>query len=151
MKAIEKVDALVRKPIEELGFELDEIEFKKEHGNWVLTLYIDKEGGVSLLDCENVSRLVDPILDEADPIEQAYYLSVSSIGLDRPLKKDRDFERNMGKSIVVKLYAPIDKKKEFVGLSGFDENSFTFEDKGGGMITILRRDAASVKPYIDFK
>ena len=104
MKTVDAVDALLRPVVSQMGYELDEVEFIKEHGNWVLTLYIEKpDGTVTLDDCEAVSRAVDPILDEADPIEQAYYLSVSSIGIDRPLKKDRDYERNLGNKITAKL------------------------------------------------
>ena len=151
MKTVDAVDALLRPVVSHMGYELDEVEFIKEHGNWVLTLYIEKpDGTVTLDDCEAVSRAVDPILDEADPIEQAYYLSVSSIGIDRPLKKDRDYERNLGNKITAKLYAPHKGKKEFIGeLIAFDENSFTIEVNGAEM-KILRKDASSVRPYIDF-
>ena len=90
MKTTEIVDSLVRGKIAEMGYELDEVEYVKEYGNMVLTLYIDSENGVTIDDCEKVSRAIDPILDENDPIEEAYYLSVSSIGIDRPLKKDRE-------------------------------------------------------------
>lgn len=151
MKTVDAVDALLRPVVAGMGYELDEVEFIKEHGNWVLTLYIEKpDGTVTLDDCEAVSRAVDPILDEADPIEQAYYLSVSSIGIDRPLKKDRDYERNLGNKITAKLYAPLKGKKEYTGeLIAFDENSFTIEVNGSDM-KILRKDASSVRPYIDF-
>ena len=151
MKTVDAVDALLRPVVSQMGYELDEVEFIKEHGNWVLTLYIEKpDGTVTLDDCEAVSRAVDPILDEADPIEQAYYLSVSSIGIDRPLKKDRDYERNLGNKITAKLYAPLKGKKEYTGeLAAFDENSFTIMVNGAEM-KILRKDASSVRPYIDF-
>lgn len=151
MKATEAVEALVKEPIENLGYELYDVEFIKEYGNWVLTVYIDREGGVDLDDCEKVSRLIDPLLDEADPIEQAYYLSVSSVGVDRPLKKDKDFSRNIGNIITVKLYAPLNGKKEFKGaLKSFDAKEFTIVEDKGGEITVLRKDAASIKPYIEF-
>ena len=151
MKTVDAVDALLRPVVAQMGYELDEVEFIKEHGNWVLTLYIEKPNGtVTLDDCEAVSRAVDPILDEADPIEQAYYLSVSSIGIDRPLKKDRDYERNLGNKITAKLYAPLKGKKEYTGeLVAFDENSFTIMVNGAEM-KLLRKDASSVRPYIDF-
>lgn len=89
MKTTQTVEALLRPVVTGMGYELDEVEFQKEQGNWVLTLYIEHQDGRSATidDCEAVSRAVDPILDEADPIEQAYYLSVSSIGIDRPLKR----------------------------------------------------------------
>ena len=156
MKITETVDQAVRATVEALGFELDEVEYQKEQGNWVLTLYIDAPEGVTLDDCERVSHAVDPILAEADPIPDAYYLSVSSIGLDRPLKKDRDFARNVGNKLDVKLYAPVNKKKEFLGtLVSFDADSFTIAlvEKGGATgseMTIARKDAALVRPHIDF-
>jgi len=151
MKTVDAVDALLRPVVAQMGYELDEVEFIKEHGNWVLTLYIEKPNGtVTLDDCEAVSRAVDPILDEADPIQQAYYLSVSSIGIDRPLKKDRDYERNLGNKITAKLYAPLKGKKEYTGeLVAFDENSFTIMVNGAEM-KLMRKDASSVRPYIDF-
>ena len=152
VKTAETVDALLRPTVSRMGYFLDEVEFKKEQGNWVLTLYIEHEDGssASIDDCEAVSRAVDSILDEADPIEQAYYLSVSSIGIDRPLKKDRDFERSLGTKITVKLYAPLNGCKEFTGtLIRFDADSFTVELECGPL-TIARKDAASIKPYIDF-
>ena len=104
MKTTQTVEALLRPVVTGMGYELDEVEFQKEQGNWVLTLYIEHQDGRSATidDCEAVSRAVDPILDEADPIEQAYYLSVSSIGIDRPLKKDRDYQRSLGSPITVR-------------------------------------------------
>ncbi len=151
MKTTELVDSLVRSTIAGLGFELDEVEYVKEYGNMVLTLYIDAPGGVSLDDCERVSRAVEPILDEKDPIAEQYYLSVSSIGLDRPLKKDKDYQRNLGQKVQVKLYAPVEKKKEFLGvLTAFDADGFTLEQEKGQTITFLRKDAALVKPWIEF-
>ena len=136
--------------VKNLGYELYEVEFQKEYDNWVLTLFIDKEGGIDLDDCERVSNAVDPILDEADPIEQAYYLSVSSIGIDRPLKKDKDFQRNIGKKLDIRLYAPLDGKKEFTGeLISFDAESFTVKtDKIEKQIA--RKACALVRPHIDF-
>lgn len=153
MKTTEKVDALLRPVVSGMGYELDEVEFQKEQGNWVLTLYIEHADGssVTIDDCEAVSRAVDPVLDEADPIEQAYYLSVSSIGIDRPLKKERDYRRNMGKLITVRLYAPINGKKEYTGeLTSYTEDSFTIATAGGDM-TFEKKDASKVQQYIDFK
>lgn len=150
MKTTETVEALVGGTVAELGFELCDVEFAKESGNWVLTLFIDKEGGVNIDDCERVSKAVDPILDEADPIEQAYYLSVSSLGLDRPIKKDKDFARSLGKEVEVKLYAPLNGKKELTGiLSAFDEQSFTLTQNGEELV-LIRKDVALVKPVIRF-
>ncbi len=152
----------MRDKVAELGFELDEVEFVKEHGDWVLTLYIDSPNGVTVEDCEKVSRFVDPILDEADPIEPSYYLSVSSIGIDRPLKKDRDFERALKSIITVKLYSPVNGEKDFLGeLLSFDNETFTIAPqppKGKRKravslpkeLSLKRQDAAQIRPYIDF-
>jgi ribosome maturation factor RimP len=127
-----------------------DFEFAKEYGDWVLTLYIDKEGGVSLNDCERVSRAVDPLLDEADPIEQAYMLSVSSLGLDRPLKKDADFARNIGKRIEIKLFAPKDGKKEFKGeLTSYDEAGIVVRTEDGEL-ALERKAIALARPELIF-
>ena len=150
MKTADTVEALVKDTVASLGYELCDVEFVKEYGNWTLTLYIDKDGGVTIDDCEAVSRAVDPVLDAADPIEQAYYLSVSSLGLDRPLKKDRDFLRQLGKDIEVRLYAPQDGKKEFTGaLSAFDADSMTVQTASGER-RFLRKDVAMARPKLDF-
>lgn len=151
MKTTELVESLVRSTVESMGFELCEVEFQKEYGNWTLTLYIDREGGVDLDACEAVSKAVDPILDEADPIEQEYYLSVSSLGIDRPLKKDRDYERNLGNELSVKLYAPFEGKKEWLGvLQRYTAEDFTLLTEDGRELTVTRKEAALVRPYIRF-
>ena len=150
MKLTDRIFELLEPTVKNLGYELYEVEFQKEYDNWVLTLFIDKEGGIDLDDCERVSNAVDPILDEADPIEQAYYLSVSSIGIDRPLKKDKDFQRNIGKKLDIRLYAPMDGKKEFTGeLISFDAESFTVKTDRGEK-QIARKACALVRPHIDF-
>ena len=150
MKTTELVELLANATVESMGFSLCDVEFNKEFGNWVLTLFIDKPGGVTIDDCEQVSRAVDPILDEADPIEQQYYLSVSSLGLDRPLKKDADYARNLEKDVSVKLYAPMDGKKEFSGkLVSYDADAFTLL-LAGKETRIPRKDAALVKPVVEF-
>ena len=151
MKTTELVESLLKDTVETLGFALCDVEFQKEYGNWTLTLFIDRDGGVTIDDCEQVSRAVDPILDEADPIAQPYYLSVSSLGLDRPLKRDADYARNLGKELTVRLYAPRDGKKEFLGvLDSFDAERFIPRTEKGESTEFLRKDAALVKPYIRF-
>jgi len=150
LKTTQRVEELVKDAVEALGFELCDVEFQKEYGNWVLTLYIDKPGGVSIDDCERVSRTVDPILDEADPIEQAYYLSVSSLGLDRPLKKDRDYQRNIGKRVEIKLFAPIGGEKAFSGeLLSFDGETVRIRTEDGET-TLERKGIALAKPELKF-
>ena len=150
MNTAQKVEQLLKQPVAELGFELCDVEFIKEYGDWVLTLYIDKEGGVNIDDCERVSRAVDPLLDTADPIEQAYMLSVSSLGLDRPLKKDADFARNIGKRIEIKLFAPKNGKKEFTGeLVSFDESNIVVKLENDEL-TIERKALALARPELVF-
>ena len=114
MKTTEICEQIAAPMIASMGFELCDVTFQKEYGDWVLTFYIDKQDGVTIDDCEAVSKAIDPLLDEYDPIDQEYVLSVSSLGIDRPLKKDRDFERAMGKELQIKLYAPLEKKKEWI-------------------------------------
>lgn len=151
MKTAELCEQIAKPVIEEMGFELCDVEFQKEYGDWVLTFYIHKPDGVTIDDCEAVSKALDPILDEKDPIEQEYILSVSSLGIDRPLKKDRDFERAMGQEMQVKLYAPLEKKKEWIGvLEAFDPDSFTIRTEKEKVLHILRKDCALIRPYIRF-
>jgi len=150
LKTTQRVEELVKGVVETLGFELCDVEFQKEYGSWVLTLYIDRPEGVNIDDCERVSKAVDPILDEADPIEQAYVLSVSSLGLDRPLKKDADFARNLGKRVEIKLYSPLDGKKEFVGeLVRFDEASATIVLDAAERV-LERKSIALARPELVF-
>ena len=151
LKTAEICEKLVQGTVESMGYELREVEFIREHNGWVLTLYIEKEGGVFIEDCEAVSRAVEPILDEEDPIVQAYFLSVSSPGLDRPLKKTADFRRNMDKEVIVKLYVPRNKKKELTGvLTAFDEESITLCLADGTLCTIGKKETALIKPLIRF-
>ena len=116
------VTKLVQNTIENKGYELVDVEYLKEGKDWYLRIYIDKEEGVSLDDCEVVSREVSEILDKENPIDNSYILEVSSPGVERPLKKERDFERFSGKAVYVKTFAPIDGKKEFKGILRGMEN-----------------------------
>lgn len=150
MKTVDTVRALLEKPVNDLGYELYDVEFAKEAEGFVLTLYIDSPNGITLDDCEKVSRAVDPILDEHDPIDQAYFLSVSSVGLDRPLKTDRDFERNIGSDIDIKLYAPVDGKKTMTAkLIAYDRENITVETAGRECL-LPRKSLAQVRLHIDF-
>lgn len=100
---------------EKLGFELVDVEFVKEGSTWFLRIYIDKPGGIMIDDCELMNDAIEPLLDEADPISQAYYLEVCSPGLDRPLKTDRDFEKYKGELVEVNLYKALNGEKHFEG------------------------------------
>ena len=144
------VEGLVKGPVEALGFELVEVSFKKEGGVHVLTVFIDKEGGVTMDDCLLVNNTVDPLIDEADPVPMAYTFSVSSPGIDRPIVTERDFARNMGKPVVVKLYKARDKKKEFAGdLVSYTDSSVTIA-QGAQQVEFERREVALIKPHIIF-
>ncbi len=151
MKTTGICENLCKAKIESMGFELCDVEYQKEYGDWVLTFYIDKPGGVTIDECEAVSRAIEPILDEADPIESEYVLSVSSLGIDRPLKKQRDYERAMGTELEIKLYAGLNGKKQWIGtLTAFDEDSFTVETESGNPLTVKKKDCALVRPNIRF-
>lgn len=146
-----KAEELILPIVEANHFELVDVEYVKEAGNWYLRIYIDKEGGININDCELVSRAFSDILDKEDPIEDAYVLEVSSPGLGRPLKKDKDFQRNLGEEVEVRTYKPINKQKEFVGLlDAWDKDSVTLQMEGGETMTISRSDIALIRQYIDF-
>lgn len=146
-----KAEELIMPIVEANHFELVDVEYVKEAGNWYLRIYIDKEGGININDCELVSRAFSDILDKEDPIEDAYILEVSSPGLGRPLKKDKDFQRNLGEEVEVRTYKPIDKQKEFVGLlDAWDKESVTLQLEDGETMTISRSDIALIRQYIDY-
>ncbi len=127
----EKAEKLITPIIEENQFELVDMEYVKEGSNWYLRAYIDKPGGITIEDCEQVSRAFSEVLDKEDYIENSYILEVSSPGLSRPLKKVRDFERSIGKKVEVRTYQLIDRQKEFVGiLKEYNQNTITIEIEG---------------------
>ncbi len=121
--------------VEKHGFELVDVEYVKEGSMWYLRAYIDKDGGIAVDDCEKVSRSFSEILDEKDYIDDAYIFEVSSPGLGRPLKKEKDYIRNMGKEVEVRTYKARDKKKEFIGtLITYDDASVTIEEEGKELV-----------------
>ena len=108
------------------GFELVDVEYVKEAGSWYLRVYIDKEGGVTIDDCQNVSRAFNEILDRENYIDDQYIFEVSSPGLTRPLKKEKDYEKSIGRMIEIKLFSPVDKSKEYSGvLKEYDKDTVT--------------------------
>ena len=146
----QKTEEYLTPIVEEYGFELVDVEYVKEGSNWYLCAYIDKPGGISVDDCEKVSRRLSDILDEKDYIEDSYIMEISSPGLDRPLKKEKDFQRNMGKLVEVRTYRPIEKQKEFCGiLTAFDSNSVTI-DEDGTERTFEKKDIALIRQAIEF-
>ncbi|MFF2457513.1 ribosome maturation factor RimP [Peribacillus simplex] len=127
-KVTEVVEELAIPILEELQLELVEVEYVKEGKSWFLRVYIDKETGVDIDDCGNVSEKLSEKLDEVDPIPQNYFLEVSSPGAERPLKKEKDFLNAIGKNVYIKTYEPILDEKEFEGiLTGFDGEEVTLE------------------------
>jgi len=117
------------------SFELVDVEFVKEGANWYLRIYIDKPGGIMIDDCQTVSGELSDELDRVDPVEYGYFLEVSSPGLDRPLKKERDFEKFKGEIIEVKLFQPIDGKKVFEGeLVGLIDNKIVIKNGSSGIL-----------------
>ena len=124
----QKAEALLLPIVEREGFELVDVEYVKEAGNWYLRGYIDKPGGITVNDCEAVSRKFSDILDEKDYIEDTYIFEVSSPGLGRPLKKEKDFKRSLGEEVEIKTYRAINRQKEFVGiLKDYDKDTVTIE------------------------
>ncbi len=159
-KTTELIEKALEPAITSMGYRIVDVEIGKENGNKVLTVTIAHPNGISptnserrigLDDCERVSRAIDPILDELDPIEDAYYLSVSSPGIDRPLKRPDDFKFSIGKEVEVRFYQPVDGKKSYIGtISAFDESAdtVTIQTKEHGEVHFTRRDAALVKPVV---
>ncbi len=123
-------EELVQPILQDKNLKLVDVEYVKEGPNWFLRVYIDKEGGVNLTECSEVSEELSEQLDQKDPIKQEYFLEVSSPGVERPLKTKQDFENNVNKNIYVSLYAPIEGEKEFEGvLKSFENNQVTIEYK----------------------
>ena len=145
------VEENLSKVISELGYELYEVEYSKKQNGMNLTLFITSpDHPITLKDCELVHRTVDPILDELDPTNGAgYYLNVSSVGLDKPIKSDKDFKRCLNTEIVVKQFATKDNvNKEIIGtLKSFDEVQIVVEVNNAS-ITILRQNIAVCKPNV---
>jgi ribosome maturation factor RimP len=151
-KIEETIEELVLPITNELNYELVDVEFVKEGANWYLRVYIDKEGGIMIEDCTAVSQRLSDILDEVDPITNSYILEVSSPGLTRPIKKDKDFQRNKGNEIEINLFKALDGKKSYEGvLEGIDENRNVVLVLKNGEKTIIDRELISLaKLKLDF-
>ncbi|ENY8792315.1 ribosome maturation factor RimP [Clostridioides difficile] len=145
------IEEIVTKITDEHGFEMVDVEYVKEAGEYYLRVYIDKEEGISLNECELVSRELSPILDEKDPIKENYFLEVSSPGLDRALKKDRDFVRYQGRDVDLKLYKSLNGCKQFEGeLVGLTEDNNIKIIANGKEMEFNRKDVAIVRLAIKF-
>ncbi|MBO5129194.1 MAG: ribosome maturation factor RimP [Oscillospiraceae bacterium] len=150
MKVTEIVAQFAKPIVEAHGCELWDVEYVREGDQRFLRLYLDKEGGVDITDCEAISRAVDPILDEKDPIAESYHFEVCSAGLERALKRPSDFERFLGSAVTVKLYRPYNGMKEIPAvLKGYDDGKVTVE-AGKETITFEKSQVALVRLRVEF-
>lgn len=150
-KVTELVAELAAPAVAEQGCTLWDVEYVREAGQWYLRLYLDKDGGVDILDCEAVSRKVSDLLDQADPIEGSYTFEVSSAGAERPLKRPSDFERFLGSPVLVKTYKPKDGRKEFAGvLAGYDNGAVLLDMGGAEPLRFEKPELALVRLRVVF-
>ena len=147
----QQTEELLMPIIERNEFELVDVEYVKEGGNWYLRAYIDKPGGITIDDCEVVSRAFSDILDEKDYIEDTYIFEVSSPGLGRPLKKEKDFARSIGEEVEIRTYRAIDRQKEFIGiLVEYDKDTVTIEYEDETTQVFERADIALIRLALHF-
>ena len=147
----QKTEEILLPIIEKNGFELVDVEYVREGGSWYLRAYIDKPGGINVDDCETVSRELSDILDEKDFIDEVYILEVSSPGLGRPLKKEKDFKRSLGEEVEIRTYRMVDKKKEFTGiLKAYDKDTVTIGMEDGSEMIFDKGDIALIRLAFDF-
>lgn len=149
MKVTDQVRAFSQPVVEGLGCTLWDVEYVREGGEWFLRLYIDKEGGVGIDDCEAVSRAVDPILDREDPVPGSYHFEVSSAGLERPLRRPEHFARSLGKTVAVRLYRPRDGAKEFTGVLRGYADGRTVLETANGELAFEKDEIALVRLYLE--
>ena len=150
-KITDAVTALAQPVAEQLGCAIWDVEFVNEAGTRFLRVYIDKEGGVSIQDCEDFSRALDPVLDEADPIPESYVFEVSSAGCERQLKRPGDFARFMGSPVLVKTYRNRDGRKEFAGvLAGYEDGDVLLDMGGAEPERFAKADVAMVRLRVEF-
>ena len=137
--------------LERLGLELYDVEYVKEAGNYYLRAYIDKEGGVTIDDCEAVSREFSPMLDEKNFIDDVYTMEVSSPGLGRPLRRERDYEKSVGRELEIHTYKAVDGDKIFFGiLTAYDKDTVTIREENGNERTFRRPDLSMIRLAFDF-
>ncbi len=149
-KITQQVWELAQPVVEGFGLRLWDVEYVREGADWFLRIYIDKDGPVDINDCEQVSRAMDPILDEADPIPDSYNFEVCSAGLERTLKRPGDFQQFLGAEVLVKLYRARDGRKEYVGtLKDYQDGTVTLE-VGGQNMEFSPQETALVRLYAEF-
>lgn len=151
-KVIDRCNEHIVPIIENLGYDVLEVEYAKKVDGMNLTFYIDKPEGITIDDCETVNNAITDVLDEINVSDDApYILNVSSAGLDRPIKNEKDFLRNKGKQVEIKLYVAINKQKVFTGaLVGFDSDGYTIECQNGEILTFKKESVAICSPVIEF-
>ena len=150
MKVVDAVAEFARPVVEAHGCSLWDVEYVREGADWYLRLYLDKEGGVDITDCEAIHRAMDPVLDEKDPIAESYFFEVCSAGLERPLRRPSDFETFMGQPVLVKLYRPRNGLKEMPGiLRGYEDGRVTIE-AGKQTETFEKSEVALVRLRVEF-
>ncbi len=146
-----KTEALIMPIIEEMNFELVDVEYVKEGGTWYLRAYIDKDGGITVNDCEAVARQMNEILDAEDFIPDSYVFEVSSPGLGRPLKKEKDYIRNLDKEVEIRTYRAINKCKEFYGiLKEYDADSVTIQTEEQEVLKFQKNEIALIRQAVHF-
>ena len=146
-----KAEELVLPILQENKCELVDVEYVKEAGTWYLRVYADKEKGITVDDCEVISRAFSDRLDELDFIEDSYILEVSSPGLGRPLKKEKDFARSLGQEVDIHLFKPKDKEKDFTGvLKNYDSETVTIETEEGEEMSFTRKEIALIRLSFTF-
>ena len=147
----EKTEQFITPILEKYQFELIDVEYVKEGSSWYLRAYIDKPGGITVDDCELVAREMNEILDREDYVADSYIFEVSSPGLGRPLKKEKDFIRNMGKEVEIRTYRAINHEKEFTGiLTAYDADTVTITDDSGREQIFNRTEIALIRQALDF-
>ena len=146
-----RTEALRMPIMEELDFELVDVEYVKEGGSWYLRAFIDKEGGITVNDCEVVARRMNDLLDEQDFIDDSYIFEVSSPGLGRPLKKEKDYIRSMGKKLEIRTYRAVNRQKEFYGiLTAYTADTVTITTDDDEELTFQKKEIALIRLAFDF-
>lgn len=149
----EKIESVIQNKIKKLGYNLYDVQYVKEGQNYFLRIFIEKENGtIDLNDCEKVNDGINDILDTADYIKEQYFLEVSSTGIEKVLRKDKHLQDNLGTQVEVKLFKPIEKQKEFLGiLENFNETEITLRLENDNKITITRKDISLIKTIFDWE
>lgn len=147
-RVTERVAALAEPIVREEGCSLWDVEYVREAGTWYLRIFIDKEDGVSIDDCERISRRLDPVLDEEDPIPDSYVFEVGSAGADRALKRPSDFAQFMGSMVEVSLYKPVNGSKRYIGeLKDYQDGTVEIK-QGTGAVSFSKEQIAQVRLYL---